>query len=120
MRSGPLRHRVTIQYRVESQNPDGGIVWSWLNHATVWAAIEPLMRREYFAAAQVQSDVSVRIRMRHRTDIHTTMRIRHGDDTGSPTQFAYYEILSVVSPRTEFRETVLMCSQSDGEGFRNG
>lgn len=120
MRSGPLRHRVTIQRRVESQNPDGGIVWSWVDHATVWAAIEPIMGREYFDAAQVHSEVSVRIRMRYRSDMHTTMRIRHGDDTGSPTMFAYYEILSIAVPRTEFRETVLMCSQSNAEGFRNG
>jgi head-tail adaptor len=78
------------------------------------------MGREYFAAAQVQSEVSVKIRMRYRADIHTTMRIRHGDDTGSPTQFAYYEILGIMVPRTEFRETILMCKHSDSEGFRNG
>ena len=118
MQSGPLRHRVTIQRRVESQGATGEVTWTWADHATVWAAIEPLMGREYFAAAQVQQENNVRIRMRYREDLHQTMRIRHGDDSGSPTRFVLYEILSIASPREESRESVLMCKVYDGEGWR--
>jgi SPP1 family predicted phage head-tail adaptor len=120
MRAGPLRHRVTIQRRAESQDATGSVLWSWVDHATVWAAIEPIMGREYFAAAQVQSEVSVKIRMRYRDDLHSTMRIRHGDDSGSPSRFTYYEIIGIAVPRSEFRESILMCKESDAEGFRNG
>lgn len=118
MRSGPLRHRVTIQRRIESQDATGAVIWTWFDHATVWAAIEPLMGREYFAAAEVQSEVEVRIRMRYRSDMNETMRIRHGDDIGSPSIFSLYEILTITAPREEHRETILMCKRIVAEGMQ--
>ena len=118
MEAGPLRHRITIQRRAESQGATGEVTWAWVDHATVWAAIEPLMGREYFAAAQVQQENNVRIRLRYRADLNTTMRVRHGDDIGSPSVFTLYEILSISSPREEHRELLLMCKSSSGEGWR--
>ena len=107
-----------MQARAEMQDATGSVVWIWLDAFAAWAAIEPMMGREYFAAAQIQSDATVRIRIRYRTGVTPKMRVRHVAERGSPTLFEYYEIESVISPREEGRELVLMCRKLDAQGFR--
>lgn len=78
--AGRLRHRVTIERRVNVQDATTGAVTpTWVSVARdVPAAIEPLSVREFIAAAAVQSEVSVRIVIRYRTGIDATMRVRQG------------------------------------------
>lgn len=64
MQAGPLRHRITIQQAVESQNTVGEAVRSWANKATVWARVAPLRGSEYLAAMQTKANVDTRILMR--------------------------------------------------------
>lgn len=79
MRAGLLRHRVTIQQRTETRDPDTGAVsFAWVDVATVWAAVEPLSAREFIAAQAAHSKVSARITIRYRADITAAMRIVHG------------------------------------------
>lgn len=79
MQAGRLRHRVTIQNRVETQDPTtGAIAVSWADVATVWAAVEPLSAREFIAAQAAQSQVSARITIRYRAGVTAAMRIVHG------------------------------------------
>lgn len=78
MQAGKLRHRVTIQDKRRVQDPETGrLTESWVDHATVWASVEPLSAREFIAAQSGQSEVSARIKMRARDDILPTMRIMH-------------------------------------------
>ena len=78
MDPGKLRHRITIQRKEQTQNPNtGAMTTTWVTEATVWAALEPLSAREFVAAQAVQSNVSVRITVRHRPGITAAMRILH-------------------------------------------
>lgn len=117
MLAGRLRHRVTLQRRVETQQATGEVTWSWADVAEVWASVEPLQGREYLAAAQVQSGLSTRIRLRHRPGLDEKLRVVHVAEPGSPGRVQVYDVLSVVNVNERDREVHLMCKAKGGEGF---
>lgn len=75
MRAGSLRHRVAIQEPVETRDDHGGITRTWNTIATVWASVEPLSGTELYEAQQVQSRVTVRVRMRPYAGLTTKHRL---------------------------------------------
>ncbi|GAA3721146.1 phage head closure protein [Oceanisphaera sediminis] len=78
MRSGKLRHRITIERPGQTQDPDTGeILPDWTPVATVWASVEPLSAREFIAADAGQSKISAKVVMRYRSGIDATMRLLH-------------------------------------------
>ena len=78
--AGRLRHWVTLQSRTLVQDPTTGEdVLTWVDQASVYAAVEPLSTREFIAAQATQSEVSVRIIIRHRADIDATWRVLYRD-----------------------------------------
>ena len=81
--------------------PLGQPVNVWAPIATVWAAVEPLVGREYMAAGALQSQVTTRIRMRYRPGITSQDRVIHQGKT--------YGIESTIDVRSQGRELVLMC-----------
>ena len=101
MKAGQLDQRVTIERSTQTQNSWGEIIHTWAPLVTVWAAVEPLIGREYMAAAAMQSDVSTRIRMRYRPGVTPADRVNH--------EGRAYNIESVVDVRSGNRELVLMC-----------
>ncbi|KKW66925.1 hypothetical protein AAV94_12665 [Lampropedia cohaerens] len=102
LEAGRLDQRVTIRKLTTGRNPNtGGIIETWSDVATVWAAVEPLNGREFFAASAQQSEVTTRIRMRYRPDITPQMKINHN---GSE-----YDIQAVINPKSKGAELVLMC-----------
>jgi SPP1 family predicted phage head-tail adaptor len=72
-----LRHRLTLQEKVETQDPDSGaFVTTWQDVETdIPASIEPLSAREFLVAQQMESKVTARIVMRTRTMISHDMRL---------------------------------------------
>lgn len=110
-RAGRFRRRLTIESRVETENDFGEVEWTWTTHATVWAGIEPLRGREFFAAEQLQSEVQGRIRMRYRGDLTTKMR---GYEAATETYFDFTEIIH--DPRRT--ETQIMYIVRDADGWR--
>lgn len=78
--AGKLRHRITIQRCVNSQDSAGNIGSTWEDVAEVWAAVEPLSAREFIAAQAMLSKVIARITIRYRDDVRADMRIVHGGD----------------------------------------
>lgn len=81
MRSGKLRHRVTIKEKSVSQNAFGEEVITWTDVVTLWARISPLRGREYIEARQVQADVTTKIVTRHYPGIGPSMRVVHNGRT---------------------------------------
>jgi SPP1 family predicted phage head-tail adaptor len=80
MRSGKLRHKVTIQRPGLVQDPESGeMLHGWADVATVWASVEPLSARDFIAAQAGQSEVVARIVIRYRPDIDATMRALYRD-----------------------------------------
>ena len=81
MGSGGLRHRITIQERVSGTDGRGFQTESWQDICTVWAAAENLRGREFFAAAAVQAEHTVKFTIRYREGITPAMRIVFNDKT---------------------------------------
>lgn len=76
--SGKLRHRVTLQRFVKTQDPTTGLISEeWVDGATVWASVEPLSGRDFIAARAQQSEISARVVIRYRPDVDSTMRLIH-------------------------------------------
>jgi SPP1 family predicted phage head-tail adaptor len=47
--------------------------------ATVWAAIEPASGNKYYQALQATSSITGMVRIRYRSDIRSTWRIKFGE-----------------------------------------
>lgn len=77
MRIGAMRHRVTLQ-RPSAELDSRGQPVEWMDVATVWAAVEPLRGREFWAAQQVNAEQTVRIRIRYRPGVTSDMRVLYG------------------------------------------
>lgn len=102
--AGQFDKRITIQRRVSGKDARGQESTSWENLATlptVWARVEPLRGREFFAAGQMQSEVTVRFSIRFRTDVEPTMRVLWKSQP--------YEIISVIDTKAEGVQLELMC-----------
>lgn len=75
-----LRHRVTIQRAVETQNPSNGeSILTWITYADRWAEYVASSVREFIAAASYQSEVKGRFVFRADPGITAGMRVLHGN-----------------------------------------
>lgn len=72
---GELRHRITFQKLVTDTNENGFEMEDWQDYKTVWAAITNLHGREYFEAAAVKAENTVKFKIRYIQNIEPTMRI---------------------------------------------
>lgn len=70
-----MDERVTLQSRVAVTDAMGQAVITWTTQGLVWASVQALGAREFFAAAQTQQDDSIRVRIRHRADVDQTWRL---------------------------------------------
>lgn len=100
---GKLRHRVTLQELVKTDDGYGGIVETWQDVATVWAAIEPLRGNERYTAQQVQSELSHKVTIRYRAGIKPQMRILYGNRV--------FDIEAVIDVDERHRWLELLCSE---------
>lgn len=72
-----LRHKVQLQAKTVTQSGTGQPVESWGTVDTVWAAVEPVSGREFFAAAAVWAETTFKVTVRYRPDITPLNRIIH-------------------------------------------
>jgi SPP1 family predicted phage head-tail adaptor len=71
-----LRHQLTLESKVQTQDPNtGAVVTSWQTVDTLAAEVAPLSAREYIVGQQVDSKITTRITIRYRPDITTDMRL---------------------------------------------
>lgn len=108
MEAGRLDKRVTIESQSVERNSIGEPETTWEDFATVWAAVEPLQGREFWAQQQVQSAVSHRVRIRYLDGVNAAMRIVYGERV--------FNIEAVIDPKERHEEMQLLCS----EGRNNG
>ena len=106
--SGDLCHRVTLQVRVAGIDQLGQESQSWADVAEVWAKVEPLRGNQFFAAAQMQSEVTTRITIRWRANVTPAMRAVW---RGEP-----YGIHAVIDPLGQRQQLELMCTNRTGDG----
>lgn len=76
MKIGDLRHLVTIERSVETQDPvSGDMVKAWEPFAQAYANIASLSVSEFMRAQELQSKVTGRITIRYLEGVTPTMRI---------------------------------------------
>lgn len=75
--AGELCHRVTIQRDEGSKRNEDGYEdpANWQDFLHLWAKVTPLSARDLIAAQANQSEVVARLKIRHRTDIDSSMRV---------------------------------------------
>lgn len=80
--AGKLRHRISFQRFTGEQDAFGdpltGEEENWEDVVTVWASIDPISGREFYAAEQSQSEVTHKIRCRYYPGLSPAMRIAFG------------------------------------------
>lgn len=104
---GKMRHRVTFQkyngnlddYGDPQQADDA----AWEDVATVWAAIDPISGREFYAAEQSQSEVSHKVRCRYRAGLNTAMRLLCGSRK--------FLIVSIIDWEERHESLLVMCKE---------
>lgn len=87
----------------KDQDESGQPLEGYVPVTTIWASIEPLRGREFFAAQAENAEVTTRIRVRYREGIDRTMIARYGDYE--------FEILFVIHPELSKKELQLMCKE---------
>jgi len=121
MQSGKRRHKVTLERRTDTQAANGQVVHSYTPFADVYASIEPLTGREFFAAAQIQADITTKVKILWRGDVDETCRIAHIVSHDSPQVVDLYDIVAPLpDQKTNRKELVLMCTRRRAEGWRRG
>lgn len=103
---GELTERVTLQSRSVVQDAYGQDTITWTDVATVWARVRAVSGREFFAAAQVQQEQTVKVLIRVRADVLPTWRL--------VWQGRAHDITGVIPIGREFTE--LMCLQGVKDG----
>lgn len=76
---GDLKHTVTFQRFTTVANDNGFEEEAWVDFKTVWAKVENLHGREYFEAAAVKAEKTVKFTIRFIKDIDERMRIKFRD-----------------------------------------
>ncbi|APM39854.1 phage head closure protein [Clostridium kluyveri] len=75
MRTEELRHKITLQKLTTSTNENGFEEEVWEDYLAVWASVSNLYGREYFGAAAVQAEKTVKFAIRYLAGISSDMRI---------------------------------------------
>lgn len=103
--AGRLRHQITIEQPVESQDAAGEPVKSWvpIPGGITWAEKLDLTGRELFQAQQTSGEVTTQFTLRHRADIDARMRVVHGAEL--------YSIEAPLDPDGRRERLVLLCAR---------
>jgi len=112
MQAGRLNRRVVLQGNTNTQDSTGADQIAYADTATVWAAIEAVRGQEFYESQKLSTELTVRIRIRYRSDVTVRWRVKYTDPGG----VRYLGIFAVIQPFENRRETVLMCRElPDGE-----
>ncbi len=107
--AGSLRHLITIEHQVASENSLGEPSMAWEAFASnVRSEVKPISGRAYMEARQAQSEVSHRVRIRYLPGVAAHMRVIFEDRR--------MEIEAVIDFEERHQEMLLMCVERSGDG----
>lgn len=105
--AGRLRHRVTLQQYTGATDSYGDPLYTddsqWRGVCDVWAAIDPVSGREFYAAEQAQSAVTHKITLRWRSGVSAAWRVVLGRRV--------FRILSVIDWEERHESLLLMAQE---------
>lgn len=102
MRSGNLKHKITIQSYSETQNDFGEVVKGWEDLKTIYSSITPLSAKEFFKDG-VQAEVTHKIEMRYFEGVKPKMQVVYGS--------RIFSITSVINIREANKTLQLICKE---------
>lgn len=112
MNAGDLRHRVSFESAVDTQDTTtGAAVRSWTPLATVWAAVEPMRGVEADVDGGVLAERDTIIRARYSTALGA-VKERDRVSIGG----VYYNIVNVRHVETRNREIQFLCKSGANDG----
>lgn len=105
-----LRHRVTIQEQVQTQDPNlGSVVVTWQDFLADEAAeVVPLSGREFIQSAEKQGAVDARMTLRYNAGIVPSMRVVFDGDN--------YNIAAILPDASARRWLTLMVTRGPSDG----
>jgi len=103
MRAGEMNKKITIQYAAKSKNSFKEEIITWTTLCTIWCAIEPTTGSERYLQQERISETTARFKIRYRSDIDTTKRIKYGN--------RYFDIISVINRDEANKELILMAKE---------
>ena len=106
MRSGFLRHRVTLQMPISATNARGEKTKSWVDYRMVWARIQPTSGRDFLDVHQTESETTGTITMRYIAGVKSNMRIKYRD--------RYYEIVHPINTEEQDRQLQILVRELEG------
>lgn len=104
MKIGDLRHRISLQSPTRTADNMGGYSTVWTSEATIWAAIWPVSGKEIMQARQNKMNVTHRIRIRYRSDIKSSWRIKF--------KLRYFDIDVIINPDERNKMLELLCTET--------
>ena len=108
MNPGELRHRIKLQKLETRVNQNGFEEEIWIDHKTLWASIKNLHGREYFQAAAVQKENTVKFIIRYFDGLDTSMKILF--------KGKHYDITSIDNIRYEDKNIEIKAVEVDSLG----
>lgn len=105
MRAGTLRHRITMQSKINTADSMGGKAETWaaIADGEIWAAVVPSGGRETFKYGQLWPTMTHKIQIRYKSCINTKMRVLFGDRV--------FKILSIVNVEERSIMLDLVCEE---------
>lgn len=75
---GDLRHRLTLEQPIRTDDGGGGAAVTWQTVAELWAAVRPLSGDERLRADAVSGRITHSVAFRYRSGVLPAMRLRDG------------------------------------------
>jgi SPP1 family predicted phage head-tail adaptor len=104
--TGPedLDKRITLQYSTKVSDGAGGFTTTWVDAASVFAAIWPTSASEVTAANSTTMVISHRIRIRFRSVLKASWRVKY--------KSRYFNIVSILNPNEAGEWLDIMCKEA--------
>jgi len=101
MNAGELKHWITIQRSVISQDSELNSIETWSDVITVRAAALPKTGREFYQLSTRNSEITEAFHIRYHAAVTPHMRVKFGS--------RYLDIIDVTNPKEGKRELLLLC-----------
>jgi len=100
---GSLNKRIILQYQTKISDSMGGFTVSWIDACTVFGSLWPVSASEQIQAGQTVMTITHRIRIRYRSVLKASWRIKFGN--------RYFAIVSIINPNEAGKYLDIMCKE---------